>query len=171
MLGRYDNFPDNYHGEASVLHEMELKELQKALLSTLHKLNMERENIQASSLPNLGCKVKFDFGIADGLTFNYIDEEVMRYLLKVLEKKEICNIDILCIIRYYKERDGRDIPLRFDYYILRFIFKDGSVDVLVFHEKGTRRLSVEDIINFLIEAVNINISKDGHPKLRLRGIR
>ena len=64
------------------------------------------------------------------------------------------------VARYYVSRDGRDRPLRFDYYMLRFLFGHGSVELRVFHEKGTRRLSIEDLVDLLYKGLSKRIGEE-----------
>ena len=69
-------------------------------------------------------------------------------------------MDIFCAIRYYKKvQDEKKRPLRFDYYMLRFLFNKNTVEMLVLHERGPRYVSPEEIITFLANKINEAFSK------------
>jgi hypothetical protein len=62
-------------------------------------------------------------------------------------------MDFFCAVRYYKCSAEKKTPLKFDYYMIRVIFGD-SVEIRVFHERGPRYISPEDIVTFLVNMTN-----------------
>jgi hypothetical protein len=45
-------------------------------------------------------------------------------------------LDFFCSIRYYKDTGDKRVALKFDYYMLRAIFRKGEVEVRVFMSGG-----------------------------------
>lgn len=167
LLGRYENFPEIRHGIVRFLHNIQTRELQRSIIKALHELTLRRRSFKLSSVPSVSnCKVLFDFGIADSLTFNYLDEEVMKLSLEAVSREALSTLDFICIVRYYRRISTRRYkPLRFDYYIIRFGFYDGRGDIQVYHEKGTRRLPIDDLITLIIRRVNRELVGSKHPKI------
>lgn len=160
MLGFYGNFPENVHKTSHFAISVSKKRLQQALIQTFHKVNSETytlEDIANPSVPQ--STVIFEFGIAEANSFNYLDDEEANRALKIVRKKPFRVMDFFCAIRYYKTLNEKKTPLRFDYYILRFIFNKNSIETQVFHERGPRHLSPEDIVNFVANKINETFSK------------
>lgn len=155
MLGFYENFPEIIHGIAQFATHLPNKKLQQALTETLLALNDETfslEDIGDPSIPS--CTVNFESGIAEGIDFNYIDREQAERMSKTLSKNPFQTMDFLCIARYYKVTEEKKIPLKFDYYMLRCTFSGDKMETRIFHEKGPRYTSPEDILNFIANKVN-----------------
>jgi len=172
LLGRYENFPEMYHGVIRFHHQTSEKKLQEFIIKALHDLGQEGgfdfPTIHAVS----DCEVEFDFGIADGAIFNYLDRETLTTSVKTISEYALPVLDFLGVVRYYKKGSTRDRrPLKFDYYFLRFLFHDGSVDFQIFHERGTRRLSMEDLSAIIIKRVDRELSEVGLPKVTVEETR
>jgi len=160
MLGFYENFPKNIHKIARFTTSISNKRLQQALTKTVHKLNNETfrlEDVANPSVPQ--CTVIFEIGIAEANNFNYLDNEEKNRVLKVIRKKPFKILDFFCAIRYYKTQNKKKTPLKFDYYMLRFTFNKKSVEIQVFHERGPRHISPEDVTNFVANKINETFSK------------
>jgi hypothetical protein len=104
------------------------------------------------------CAVIFEFGIAEGSDFNYLDDEEVSRVMNNINRKPFPILDFLLVTRYYKTQEQKRRPLRFDYYMLRFIF-DRHVEIRVFHEKGPMRMLPEEISDFVVERINETVSK------------
>ena len=165
MEGVYTHFPDTYHCAALFLHKASRRKFQKSLIGLFYEMNMGEESFNIQSITSHGIKIAFDIGIADELTFNFIDDEERKKWLSILNKREFEILDFLLVARYYVSRDGRDRPLRFDYYMLRFLFGRRSVELRIYHEKGTRRLSIEDLVDLLYKGLRRRIG--GELSMRL----
>jgi len=61
-------------------------------------------------------------------------------------------MDFFCAIRYYKGEKKR--ALKFDYYLLRIVFNRGILEIQVFHKKGPRYISPEDLTMFIFNKTN-----------------
>jgi len=165
LLGVYENFPESYHGIIQFHHRTSVKRFQEIILRALHKLSRE-EDLNLKFIPDVSnCKVNLDFGVADGTAFNYLNPEVLDASLKTVLSAMLSTLDFICVVRYY-QRDGEGYrPLKFDYYLLRFLFHDMGVDLQVFHERGTRRLSIEDLSAVIMERFDGELLKRKMPKI------
>lgn len=167
MLGFYENFPEGVHKKALFATSLSNKRLQQALTRILHKSNSESfrlEEVSHLSIPH--CTTIFEFGIAEGAVFNYLDREEEKRVLKVIRKKPFSVMDLFCAIRYYKMGNNGKTALKFDYYMLRFLFSSkNSMEIRVFHERGPRHVSPEDLARFVVSKLNQTF-----PRKRLKPI-
>jgi hypothetical protein len=155
MLGFYNNFPRSVHKILRFDTSISEKTLQKALVETFYKLNSGTFSLEEVATPSIPqCTVIFEFGVAEGDDFNYLDEEERSRLLKVIGKKPFSTMDFLCVIRYYKLRNGTKTPLKFDYYMVRFSFNKKTAQMRVFHEKGLMYVSHKDLPYFIADKIN-----------------
>ncbi|MEM2110575.1 MAG: hypothetical protein QXX08_01715 [Candidatus Bathyarchaeia archaeon] len=157
MFGVYDFFPKSYHGVAHFSYNSSIRELQRIIIETLYQLNQGKVDVKDLIKSNI--EVILEFGIADGATFNYIDQEMLKYYLGKFYEQIFPLFDFFCVVRYHIIEKDKRKPLRFDYYILRFLFREEEVELQIFHEKGTRRLSVEDLITFLMKNINRELAQ------------
>ena len=160
MLGLYENFPKTVHKTAFFAASISNKRLQQALIQTFQKINNENFNLEEIANPSVPkCTVILEFGIAEANNFNYLDEEEANKVLKVIQKKPLQAMDFFCALRYYKMQNGKKTPLRFDYYMIRFTFNKDSMEIQIFHERGPRYTSPEDIANFAVNKISETFSK------------
>ena len=158
MLGIYENFPENIHVTESFTSTLTNQKLQQKLVRTLREVNRKPFSFEEIGHPAMrDCSVIFEVGIADGTSFNYVDDEEAKSVLNVLKKQTFRVMDFFIAVRYYKG-DGQQQkkkPLRFDYYMIRFVFSgNNSVELQVFHERGPRYTSPDDIVEFIGRGVN-----------------
>ena len=161
VLGRFDSFPKNIH-KATVFNYQEPKtKLQQTVLCALQRLNKQTFTLN-SIIPffEQDYKVSFEFGIADGSDFIFLDEKELEKDLKALDENEFEVLDFFVVVRYHRSSDiEKQIPLRFDYHMLRFAFHEKIVELLIRHERGTQRIAIEDLVEFLTKQVNIELKK------------
>ena len=160
MLGLYENFPKTVHKTASFATSISNKRLQQALIQTFQKINNKNFNLEEIANPSVPqCTVILEFGIAEANNFNYLNTEETNKMLKIIQKKPLQVMDFFCALRYYKMQNGKKTPLRFDYYMIRFIFNKDSMEIQIFHERGPRYTSPEDITDFIGGKINERFSK------------
>jgi hypothetical protein len=153
MLGFYENFPANIHRTENFTSPLSSKKLQQRLIQVLHGINCETFSFEEIAYPTVPKgTIIFEAGLAEAKSFNYIDEEETKRVLTALRKATFQTMDFFCAVRYYK--GAAKAPLKFDYYLMRFAFGKNSVEIQVFHERGPRYISPEDIITFLVNEVN-----------------
>ena len=161
MLGIYENFPENIHLLENFASTLPSQKLQRKLIQTLHGVNKGSFRLEEVSQPSLhDCTVIFEVGIADTKNFSYIDDDEAKTLMDLLRKKTFQIMDFFVAVRYYTGTAETKKSLRFDYYMLRFVFDPNrSVELRVFHERGPRHLSPEDLVIFLLKRVNEGSSR------------
>jgi hypothetical protein len=160
MLGLYENFPENIHRIESFTPSLSSKKLQQRIIQVLNEINRKTfsfEEIAHPSVPE--CTIIFEIGIADENSFNYIDEEETKRVLNALKKEPFQVMDLFCAVRYYRVKTEKKTPLKFDYYMMRAVFGKNAVEVRVFHERGPRYISPEDIVTFLAKKINKTSTK------------
>jgi len=160
MLGFYENFPVNIHRIENFTTRLSSKRLQRRLIQVLHDINRRTFSFEEVAYPTVpDCTIIFEAGLAEAKNFNYIDEEETRKVLTALRKATFQTMDLFCAVRYYKGTEEKKTPLKFDYYFIRVIFGKNSVEIQVFHERGPRYISPEDVVTFLVNEVNKTSSR------------
>lgn len=160
MLGDYKNFPKNIHGIAVFKYREPTKSIQKAILFTFFKLNQEISNFcDVTPYLDKNCEVGFEFGIADGTDFIFLDNKELEKCERSLSENDWNSFDFFIIICYYRiKRDNKRVPLKFDSHIIRFIFYRGFLELQIHHEKGPQRISLDDLADFMNEKINSELS-------------
>ncbi len=159
-IGTYDNFPQNIHCIEFFSATIPSKQLQLKLLQALTEANQKEfsfEEIANPTLPN--GRVIFEFGLADSEDFTFLDQEECARMKDFLGKERLHSIDFFCAIRYYKVNSGNKKALKFDYYMLRSVFSKDTLEIQVFHERGPRYISPQDLTTFIFNRVNEASSK------------
>lgn len=169
LLGCYENFPGVIHGIAQFNHRLSVRKLQQVILHALYCLNQETYSLNTiAPFYSLKCEVSFEFGIADGNVFNYLDKEELDSLQRDIAKRALPTIDFLCVVRYHVTKGGKRVPLRFDYHLVRLMFQRRNVQLQVFHERGTQRVSLEDLITFVTKCIKDELSQKQLKPLSLK---
>ena len=161
MLGCYENFPKNFHDISFFQYQDSAKGLQQAILGAFHRLNRETFDLGAVT-PYLkqNCVVGFEFGVADGFDFNFLDQNELDQCLKSVAETELETLDFFFAVRYHIVRDdGKLVPLKFDYHVIRFVFQEGGLELQIRHEKGTQRVPLDDLTGFLVKQINAELSQ------------
>ena len=171
MLGFYKDFPAFPHAKAEYTCTASAVTLQKAIINAVFNLNQQEFDLDAIAPTKISCRIGFEFGVAEGSNFDFLDSEEIERFRKSLNRKEgLACLDFLCIIKYHVTNHGKKQPLKFDNYMLRFIFQKPHAQLNVFHEKGTQRLSLEELVEFLTKQVNAQLEKMEAKPLRLIGL-
>ena len=155
MLGRYENFPNIAHGIASLASKASRRELQEAIISTFYRLNHGKwhlKEIAYCSTPS--CEVVFELGVAENVTFIYLDDDEFSTLKSKVSQRAPGVLDFLCILKYHlRSGSKKGAALRFDYFMLRFVFSGRGAKLFVSHERGPQHVYAEDLIAFLMRCV------------------
>jgi len=155
MLGFYENFPVNIHRTDNFMSSLSRKKFQQRLMQVLHKINRGTFSFEEIAYPTVPQgTIIFEAGLAEAKNFNYIDEEETTKVLTALKKETFRSMDFFWAVRYYKGAGEKRMPLKFDYYLMRFVFGKNSVEIQVFHERGPRYIPPEDIVAFLVNQIN-----------------
>lgn len=155
MLGKFENFPEIVHKEKEFKTKFSVKELQKKIIKSLYSLN--RKEIRQNRITNTISSdyiVIFELGIADGINFNYLDASELKRCLNFLKNRNFKTLDFFMVNRYYKIKSGKGrTPLKFDYQFLRFTFPSKCLKIMIYHERGPRRIPLDELISFLAKQI------------------
>lgn len=157
MLAFYDRFPElSIHQKDLFMSTLTNKKFQQKLMQLFCNINSKTFTFEEIANPTVpDCAVIFEFGIADANNFSFIDEEETKKVLAVLDKKAFRVMDFFCVIRYYKDYESKKKPLRFDYYMVRFVFpEEKMLEIQIFHERGPRYIPPEALVTFLLNSIN-----------------
>jgi hypothetical protein len=161
-LGFYDNFPPNIHYVEKFTSNVSIRQLQQRIVQLLGEVNRIETCFEEVSIPTIPeGTVIFEFGIAELGIFNYLSMGEVARAVGFFAKTQVVSLDFFCAIRYYKgkgEGEKRQ-ALKFDYYMLRTVFGKGTFETQVFHERGPRYLSPEDLIKFITDRINGSSSR------------
>jgi hypothetical protein len=164
-LGFYEKFPSNIHSIDNFNSTLSTKQLQQKLMQVFFELNRREFSFEEVANPTVPQGVViFEFGLAESGDFNYIDAEELKKTLKLLAKDHLPSIDFFCSIRYYKRKGENRSPLKFDYYMFRTIFNKDSFEIQVFHDRGPRYISPEELTMFIYNKIN-ETSKNKNKKI------
>jgi hypothetical protein len=159
-LGYCENFPSQIHKVENFGSTISSKQLQQKLIQVIYEINRKEfcfDEITNPTIPN--CNVIFEFGLADNEGFTYIEETEKNKFIDFLIKENLDFVDFFCGIRYYKVKEDRKQPLKFDYYLLRTIYKKANFEINVHHERGPRYVSPQDLIQLIFTKINDNSGK------------
>jgi len=170
MEGVYENFPRLHHGIACFSHKVSTRDLQRILICLFYRVNRGEEVFETPTFTRHGIRIVSDIGIADGLAFNFIDEEEKNKWVSLIGNKIFEMLDFIWIVRYYVSKKGKTRPLKFDYYLLRFIFESEAMEIRIHHERGPRRLPIEDLIRMIGEKINQELERREEPPLHLESL-
>jgi len=155
LLAQYENFPETIHGVARFAYRSSIRKVEQTIFCALHQLNMETHSLNdITPFPSSKCEISFEFGVAEGVTFNYLGSEELEKFQKTTGQKALPMLDFFCVVRYHIVREEKRIPLKFDYNFLRFIFYENEMELRVSHERGTQRISTEELIAFITKRIN-----------------
>ncbi len=160
-MGYYENFPKNFHHVSLFQYQDSIRGLQYAILGRFHRLNREMFDLGAVS-PYLkqNCLVGFEFGVADGFNFNFLDQNELTRCLNNIDENEVETLDFFLVVTYHiNKSECKQVPLKFDYNILRLVFQEENMEMQMRHEKGPQRVPLDDLTDFLIEQINDELSQ------------
>ena len=155
MLGRYDNFPEKIHRIATFTFSTPARKIQEKLVQALHEMNTNTvtpSEVDQHALRE--CAIVLETGIAESRSFSFLDETEVSRLQESLKKEPFRVIDFFFAARYYKIKEEKKTPLRFDYFLVRAAFLESILEMRIFHERGPRYISPEDVGNLVVERVN-----------------
>jgi hypothetical protein len=159
-LGLNENFPVNVHIVERFSTAILAKHLQEKLVRNLHEVNQGEFTFEEVANPTVPeGTIVFEFGLANEGSFNYLDDEELKTTVAFLNKNRSETLDFFCAIRYYKISGNKKTPLKFDYFLLRTVFGKELFEVQVYHERGPRYISPQDLVVFIVDNLNKAQSK------------
>lgn len=159
-LGFYATFPENLHYLDNYQSFVTIRQLQQKLIQFLGNINRKELAFEQISIPTIpDGLVIFEFGLAEDAGFNFLSPQEVSRALDFVDQQQIHTLDFFCSIRYYRGSGEIRVALKFDYYMLRAVFSKGMLEMRVFHERGPRYLSPEDVTLFIVKGVNNESNK------------
>jgi hypothetical protein len=161
LLGLYQNFPQQVHAVASFEHQESAKDVQKAVLCAFQQLNNEVCDLGAiNPFLTQQCEVGFEFGVAEGFDFSFLDQKELDRCLKFVDENELQKLDFFFVVRYHLVKEGgKRVPLRFDYHVLRFVFQENRLEMRIRHERGSQRVTPDDLTNYITKKINSELAR------------
>lgn len=161
MLGRFDSFPKTVHKVAVFNGQDPKTKVQQAILCAFQGLNQQSfELCKIMSFLKQDINVSFEVGVGDGSDFLFLQKNEQENCSRAVEEDEFEVLDFFVVVRYHKlNNKGKQIPLRFDYHVLRFAFHEKLIELLIRHERGTQRIPVDDLIEFFTSQINKELKK------------
>lgn len=158
-LGTYAFFPRKHHYVHHLKLEIPPHSAQKAILKALFRLNgHEIRDTLFNFIVGSDTKIILEVGVADGLSFDYLNIDTLNNILRIINERPASTLDFLCIVKYYRLRDNKRVALRFDFFLLRFLFHEGGeISIHAFHERGLQRIHAEELISFLIKEICLEL--------------
>ncbi len=174
-LGSFTNFPSTRHGTARISHKASNIRLQRIIMESLRDLNgytIPQVLSVASGPGTHQGEVRFEVGVANGVAFQFFDEETLSELMWLLKnRKPFPVLDVLIIVCYYYPKNGRKVPLNFDHHLLRFTFSPGEFTTDLFHMKGIRRMPLDDLLHQVINRVKRKMMENRLKTFKLEFLR
>lgn len=171
VLGIFTNFSATVHGIVRVIYEDPPAKIQHSIIRALYKLNGLKKSYPISPSSRAGTydgQVGFEVGVAEGIFFNFLDDKMAERLCEfTMLRKPYPILDFLVIVTYYYNPEDKKIHLNFDYYQLRFVFYDNGFEIRLFHNKGTRKMPLDELVNRILESINIEMKKQSLRPLKV----
>ncbi len=158
---------------ARFTYRASLRKVQHATVKALYQLNRRKCGLEEITYPSTPrCEVNFEFGIGEEGTFAFLDENELNYLEDEIERNVLTFLDFFCALQYHISDEPRKCtPLKFDYYLLRFVFDRNHLEFMVFHERGPQRVHIEDLIGFLTKNIKKELDDRYSAVLKLESSR
>ncbi len=169
-LGTLARFPTLLHARASLIFDVNLETLQKSIFQALLDVQKTARPMEVSVADRDGYTsgtVNFKIGVGNELGFNNLDGKMGERLLRRMEKRgPFQTLDIALHVNYGIS-DGRRHNPRGDRYIARLQFRPGSVELLLHHLKGLRRVQPDELVHFLVSIANTELAKGQYPGVEI----
>ena len=166
MPSFYKAFPTNIHLIETYSSLLSIRKLQEKIIRSFYEINgkeFDFEDVANPTVPE--GKVIFNIGLAGAKKFSLINSEQVNAAIGVLNKENLQTIDFIIVIRYYKIKPEKRVPLRFDYYLMRTIYGKDKLEMQIAHDSGPRYVTPEDLSEFIFSKINLDSKKKPLKKL------
>jgi hypothetical protein len=174
MLGTYENFPRTIHLGTFFSHMTSVKKVQQTLVTAFGQLNQDACSLEVITgfSGKVYCEVNFEVGVGEETAFTFLNANEIERLERAISREALPVLDFLCVLQYHLVSElGKRSPLKFDYFFLRFAFATNLTEFLVAHERGPRRVHVEDLTQFLVRRIETKLRDNHLVDTRVRGRR
>jgi hypothetical protein len=166
VLGYFENFPSSIHMVETFSPILSSKLLQRKLIQVFCEANQKEFTFEEVANPTFSDgTVGFEFGLADGAGFNFINQDEAEKAVSQLAKERSQLLDFFCAIRYHRGSQEKQTALKFDYYLVRAVFGKDFFEIRIHHERGPRYVSPQDLVAFIFENVNGQASRKALKKI------
>jgi hypothetical protein len=168
--GTLARFPTVLHARASLLFDMNLETLQRAIIQALLEVQKVARPIEVTVADHDGYnigKVYFRIGVGNELGFDILDGKMGERLLRRIEERGSFQSLDVAFHTGYGIADGKRHNLRGDRYIVRLQFRPGTVELLLHHLKGLRRIQPDELVHFLVSITSTELAKGGYPAVEV----
>jgi hypothetical protein len=162
-LGVYSGFPSFSHLEIKLSLGKSGVEMAVLITRGLSRLNSLEDYIDTSIAGHAGsfsAKRFFEVGIAEGICFNFLDEQETDRMSKHSEPP--ISIDFIVYVNYRCLGEGKPTTLLPDRYLIRFCLTPPSIRV--FHLSGLRRTEPEALVAAIAGLINMEAHAYGLEK-------
>ena|GEM_PF-6860165 len=155
------------HAYARVTYSFPAKKLFKLVAGAFIKLNGYTFNIPLEEV-----KCTLEVGVAENGDFIFLGREEAVRLQAALDRRPPPRLDFIVYANY--RRAGSRRSLWGDLHRVRFLLlEEGLAEIQVYHVKGTRRLSLEELLNLIFsrleqEAERLRLPPPGLQELKGR---
>jgi len=174
-FGTFANFPSTIHGIAKAKFNDHPAKVQQTIVEAFHKLNDSSETYLISPSSRVGTyqgRVGFEIGIAQGTDFYNLTNEVTKNLCRAItSKKPYSRLDFIIIVTYHYKINGKENHLHFDYHQLRFSFNNDTLEIRLFHSKGTRRMSLNELTRRILTCINEEMKHQSLSSLTIKELK
>jgi len=105
-------------------------------------------------------QVGFEVGVADGFDFIFLGQKELEECLNLVDAQVFRALDFFFVVRYHRVKQGeKKVPLRFDYHVLRLQFDQNHIEARIRHERGTQRVQLDELTDFVIGQINLELTQ------------
>ena len=173
-LGIYSSFPALIHGDAILIHDVNLAVLEECVVQAISRMNLEKIETALTVADRSGYfpgESEFEVRIAEGSSLRRLSSRVKRRIIEHLKAiGEFSTFDYSLTIRY-KIKDNVKHSLHCDKYVVRNLFFENQMEIQLFHEKGIRRFNPDEVITMLLKRINDELGKGKHSQLKIKRMR
>lgn len=174
-IGEFANFSSIIHGSVVATCDSNPRTVQLAVIQALCGLNGSSRAYPISVSGRVGTfdgRVGFEIGVAEGIYFDYLDDETTKRLQEYLTQGKLYPVlDFLIVVTYSYRRGRKEVHLNFDHHQLRFIFYDKGLEMRLFHSKGIRRMPIDELFGRILDAINREMRRDSAEPLIIEKMR
>lgn len=172
-LGSLFSFPTILHARALFVFDISTLSLQKGLFSALSILRSSAMPFDLSISDNHGYqngRLRFEIGVGNGESFDILDASEERRLMGRIENQGPFSVIDLALRVHFAIDDNRIHKIHKDQYVIRLVFHPGRFEILIHHAKGLRRVDPTEVVELIIESLNVELVKEGLPKLEVASV-
>ena len=155
------------------MFDVSKESLQKALieaLGSMSKLSMSTNISVADRNGYHRGHVGFRIGIGNGEGFDIFDAREKERVLSRIENVGAFDLLDLMFHLHYTVDDGQLHKVRGDEYLVRLVFQQERVELLLHHLKGVRRVEPDELVRMIIDELNVALRRERYAGVELEHV-